>query len=273
MTRYLQHWLLAALMLSASAHAHDLWIEPTSFAPAVGQSVGARLRVGEHFVGDVVLRDPALVNQFIVADHMGRKPLAGIAGDDPAGSFRVSAAGLHVIGYSSHPSLVELPAEKFNQYLKEEGLEAAAQQRAQRNETHKPVREHFSRYAKSLVLAGAAQDKHGDKALGFTLELVAEKNPHALRAGEALPVRLTYLNRPLAGTLVVAMNRANPVDKQAARTDRDGRVRFQLRRDGMWLIKAVHMERASVMSTAQWTSFWASLTVELRGANANAKGN
>jgi hypothetical protein len=40
-----------------------------------------------------------------------------------------------VIGYRSNPSAIELAADKFNQYLKEEGLDAVAALRAQRNET------------------------------------------------------------------------------------------------------------------------------------------
>ena len=43
----------AALMFAgAAARAHDLWIEPTRFAPAAGEVVGLRLLVGEHFVGE-----------------------------------------------------------------------------------------------------------------------------------------------------------------------------------------------------------------------------
>ena len=55
--------------------------------------------------------------------------------------------------------------------------------------------------------------------------LVAERNPYTMTAGQDLPVRLTYQNRPLAGTLVVAINRANPAQKLSARSGKDGRRR------------------------------------------------
>jgi uncharacterized GH25 family protein len=177
---------------------------------------------------------------------------------------------LLVIGYRSNPSDVQLTAEKFNQYLKEEGLDAVAATRARRNETTARVREIFSRCAKSLVLAGSAGEAQRDRPLGFTLELVAEKNPYALGTGDDFPVRLTYENRPLAGALVVAINRQNPSDKLSARTDSDGRVRFRLPRGGMWLVKAVHMVPARPGDDADWVSFWASLTFEMRGSDARA---
>src|SRR5262249_11871728 len=107
--------------------------------------------------------------------------------------------------------------------------------------------------------------------LGFTLELVAERNPYTLRPGEELPIRLTYQNRPLAGALVVAMNRLNPGEKLSARSDSEGRVRFRLRSSGMWMIKSVHMIPAQANTNAEWNSFWASLTFEL--PSAMAKGN
>jgi uncharacterized GH25 family protein len=171
-----------------------------------------------------------------------------------------------IIGYQSRPKPIVLPAATFNQYLKEEGLDAITAQRARRNQTNSDARELFLRCAKSLVRYGAPRDAQADRALGFTLELVAEKNPYALQAGQDLPVRLTYEGHPLAGALVVAMNRANPVAKLSARTDGDGRVLFRPPLDGIWLIKAVHMVPASKDANADWASFWASLTFELKSS-------
>jgi uncharacterized GH25 family protein len=264
-------WLVVVVAIAlsrASLFAHDMWIDPTTFSPESGQIVGVRLRVGQDLLGDPIPRNPALINQFVFEDSAGRKPLVGRDGADPAGLLRVAVPGLLVIGYHSNPSAVELTPEKFNQYLKEEGLDAVAALRAGRNETGAKAREIFSRCAKSLVSSGSANEKQSDRALGFTLELVAERNPYSIAAGQELPVRLTYEGRALAGALVVAMNRQNPSEKLTARTDKDGRVRFRLRPGGMWLVKAVHMVPAPADSNAEWASFWASLTFELRTTNA-----
>jgi uncharacterized GH25 family protein len=259
---------VAVALSQAPLFAHDMWIVPTTFSPEPGEIVGVRLRVGQDLLGDPLPRDPALVNQFVVEDAAGRKPVYGRDGADPAGLLRVATPGLLVIGYRSNPSAIKLAAEKFNQYLKEEGLDTVAALRARRNETGATAHELFSRCAKSLVLSGSPSEAQGDRRLGFPLELVAERNPYAVRAGQDLPVRLTYENRPLAGALVVAMNRLNPSEKLAARTDSDGRVRFRLRPGGMWLIKAVHMIPAPAGTSAEWASFWASLTFELGAPNA-----
>src|SRR5262245_11005931 len=101
LTRYttmmsIVRWL--PLLAAANIWAHDMWIEPAAFCPAAGQIVGVRLRVGQDFIGDPLPRDPALVREFVFEDAEGRKPLIGRSGSDPAGFFRIAAAGLHVVG-------------------------------------------------------------------------------------------------------------------------------------------------------------------------------
>jgi len=253
--------LLIAVPLSCGALlAHDMWLEPETFAPAPDQVVSVRLRVGQDLLGDPLPRDPSLINQFVFEDAAGRKPVIGRTGGDPAGFLRVTQPGLLVVGYRSNPSTVELDAEKFNQYLKDEGLDGIATLRAQRNQSGSVARELFSRCAKTLVLSGSANEAQSDHMLGFPLELVAERNPYKLPTGDELPVRLTYENRPLAGALVVAMNRLKPSEKQSVRTDKNGCARFHVRPGGMWMIKAVHMIPAPAGANAEWMSYWASLT-------------
>ena len=262
---------LAALeLVIAPLFAHDMWIEPTTFFPATGSIVGAKLRVGQNLLGDPLPRDTGLIKDFIFEDSEGRKSLVGRDGSDPAGYLRIASPGLVVVGYLSNPSAVELEAEKFNQYLKDEGLDGIAALRAQRKQTGAKARELFTRCAKSLVLSGAPGEKQTDRQLGFTLELFAERNPYLLHPGDELPLRLTYLNKPLPGALVIAMNRLNPVERVSARTDAAGRVKLPLRAEGMWMIKAVHMIPAAAGTNADWMSYWASLTFEMQNTSNTA---
>jgi len=259
---------LVVMASGASVAAHDLWIEPTAFFPEPGKIVGVRLRVGQDLLGDPLPRDPDLINQFVVVDPSGRRPIVGRDGADPAGLLRVTSPALLVVGYRSNPSPIVLAADKFNAYLRDEGLDAVAAARSRDHRTNADAREIFARCAKSLILSGPPSERQGDQTLGFTLELVAEKNPYLLHTGDDLGVRLTYENQPLAGALVIALNRSNPAAKLTARSDRNGRVSFRLPAEGFWLIKAVHMIPAPSGSNADWESFWASLTFELRNPTA-----
>jgi len=240
--------------------AHDFWIEPSTFHPAVPSQLNVALRVGQDFRGDPVPRDDRRIDRFVLAGPAGESAIAGLPGTDPAGFARIERPGLAVIGYRSRRTSIELEAEKFEKYLTEEGLERVGRVRAERGETHKPGKEVYSRCAKSIVLAGGGSAAGFDRPLGFSLELVPEKL--AEKPGE-LPVRLLYDGRPLEGALIIAMNRDEPEKKISARTGRDGRVRLLLTRAGACLVKAVHMVPAPKDTGADWESLWASLTFEI----------
>lgn len=250
-------------LLSATLCAHDFWIEPSTFRPAVGSDVAARLMVGQKFRGEALPRNPALIVKFVLVSDRGETPVAGRAGAEPAGRVAISEPGLLVLGYRSLNSPLALEAAKFEEYLREEGLESVIAARVRRGESGKPSREVFSRCAKSLLSAGGGGESGYDRSLGFTLELIPERNPYALERGGELPVRLLYEGRPLKGALVAALPYAAPEERLSQRTDRDGRVRLRLPRVGAWLFKAVHMVPASADTGADWQSLWASLTFEI----------
>jgi uncharacterized GH25 family protein len=259
--------LALALLPAAACWAHDFWIDPSSFHPAPGQRVTVRLRVGQHFRGDPVPRDPALLQRFAVVGPGGAEtPVPGVPGAEPAGFATLTAPGLSLIVYTGGRSPVSLDGAKFETYLAEEGLEAVRAARAKKGQTAAPVKEVFSRDAKAFLAVGGKSGAGFDRVLGLTLELIPEKDPAALAPGAELPVRLLYRGKPLAGALVAALPRDQPREqpdaKVTARTDAAGRARLRLERPGVWLVKAVHMVPAPADAQADWESFWASLTFE-----------
>ena len=275
---------MLAWLVAAPAMAHDFWIEPASFSPLPGQTVAVRLLVGEHFSGDAVARPPAeSMHRFVLVDagtgagpNAGRNAgphagftLPGRTGADPAGVFRLAGPGAYVIGFHGKANAIELLADKFNAYLREEGLESVLEVRARRDQLNQPGREIYVRCAKSLLLAGSARADGlpADRILGFPLELIAERQPGLLRDGEVLPVRLLHDGRPLAGALVVALHRDDPGRRLALRSGADGRVLLPLARPGQWLVKAVHMRPAPADSGADWESLWASLSFSSGGVH------
>jgi uncharacterized GH25 family protein len=255
-----------ASLVAASLSAHDFWIEPTTYQPAVGSTLGLRLVVGQEFRGVALKRNPALIAKFVLVSGAGETPVGGRAADEPAGTVRVEQRGLQLIAYRSRESRVSLEAAKFERYLEEEGLEAVIEARAKSGDSRKPSREIFSRSAKSLIAAGGSGTTGYDRVLGLTLELVPEKNPYAMRSSEDLPVRILYEGKPLAGALVVALAYEDTEKKIAQRSDKNGRATLRLSKEGVWLVKAVHMVPAAGDSKADWQSTWASLTFEIPSA-------
>lgn len=254
--------LLYFLFFLHSALAHDFWIEPESFRPAVGQKVPVHLYVGMDFKGEPALYIPQWFERYVYVNTQGEKPITGLPGDDPAGTVPITATGLTVIGYRSTKFTVTFDtAEEFEKYLIKEGLERNLVLLNKSKSSKGKITENYSRSAKALLMNGTATTP-ADRVLGFRIELIAEKSPYA--GGGPIPFRLLYENRPLVGALVVAFNKTSPLVKLKARTDQEGRVTFDIKRRGTWLVTAVHMIPAPSGTDAQWESTWASLSFELR---------
>lgn len=254
--------LLGLALAASAARAHDFWIEPSSYRPAVGTVVGLSLRVGENFKGEPVPRQAERIERFVLAGPGGVQAAVGSEGDDPAGSARIVAPGGYVAGYRSREAFIELEAEKFEAYLAEEGLERISRLRAERGESSKPGREAYSRCAKSLVEAGSVGSGF-DHTLGFPFEIVPVRNPYALRGGGEMPVILLHGGQPLEGALVVVLRKGDPAFRRTARTDADGRAVFKLPKAGTYLVKSVHMTPAPPDAESDWQSLWASLTFRI----------
>jgi uncharacterized GH25 family protein len=256
----------AGLVLFACARvsAHDFWIEPNTFSATAGAPLSFALRVGEHFKGDPVPRQAAMIERFVIAGPDGVRDVIGREGSDPAGFTTIAAPGTYVVGYRSRVKSVELEAAKFEQYLREEGLERIIDQRKQSGRSNTPGIEIFSRCAKAIVTSPSEGIK--DQALGLRLELIAEK----ITPGKPATFRLLYEGQPLEGALVVAISKDAPMEKLTARTNKAGRVNLTLPGGGVWLLKAVHMVPAARETMAEWESLWASTTFELPAAVTSA---
>ena len=269
--------IAATLGLAHGAIAHDFWMEPATFRPAPGAKTPLTLHVGMDFKGESVIFNAEYFNRYIVGGPDGERRIEGELGDDPAGRISTPKPGVYAAIYDSKKFEVSFDDfNKFEAYLKEEGLErqlAFAKARGAGK-----VTEMYSRCAKTLVAVGpipipipgssarsstAAAGQSFDRYFKCALELVAENNPYILKPNGELRLRLLFREQPVEGVLIAAFNKADPTTKLHARTDKDGRVTVVLPRNGVWLIKAVHMVVAPRLIRGDWESFWASLTFEM----------
>ncbi len=255
-------FLLTALA-AVPAGAHEYWIEPASFRPAVGQKVPLRLYVGQDFRGESQIFLPALFDRYAVVGPGGGQSVTATAGDDPAGHFTPAQPGLHVVVYHSNLATVDFDTRaEFERYLDKEGLERVRSlPDYERLVNRKIIRERYSRNAKSLITVGSPTEP--DRVVGLPLELIAERNPAVGGQRGAFPVRLLHKGKPLQGALVLAFQRTNPVTRITARTDENGRAQLPLKNSGLWLLSAVHLAPAPRFAREEWESLWASLTFEL----------
>ena len=249
-----------------AAAAHAFWIEPHAFWLPRPGDVDANLMVGSEAQRDRWGAKASLVSRIVRRGPGGEQDLRAVLRAPPAeadAKVRLAWPGLHLIAVETHETVQELPADRFNAYASEEGLSLALAERARRNTEDRPGREAFSRRAKALIQVGPRTQDASAVAtarLGQTLEIVPERDPFTLPAGEPLPVRLYYEGRPLSGATVELISLDIAGGRVARRvTDADGRVSLKLPRVGSWLLNAIWskpVERAD----ADFETVFASLT-------------
>jgi Domain of unknown function (DUF4198) len=251
---------LACLLAPRPAFSHEFWIEPERFRTTPGAKDGIRLHVGQYFKGNSIpwLKDN--YEDFYYSDARGTEKIRGVLGDDPAGTITVRAAGrIWIVLRSMYFELTYDKPGEFDAFLVKEGIDHLVP----RDERKVPVKETYSRCAKSLLLAGPARPASApDRAFGLPLEIVAETDPYAGKPTE-FKVKLLYRGAPLPGALVIAFHKAVPDRRLEARTDASGRARLPVDRQGVWLLNAVHLLPASKKSGARWETMWSSLTFEI----------
>ncbi|HTU45391.1 MAG TPA: DUF4198 domain-containing protein [Bryobacteraceae bacterium] len=260
--------LLIASMFATATFAHDLYILPQSFGVEAGARVTVGFHNGDSFPESEVAPTIARLKTAQLLSAFGGVPIDDlkVEGNRATGVVMVpDHKGTMILSVETVPNFIELEPEKFIEYLKEEGMEHVIEWRSQHGEASKPGRERYSKFAKSLITSGSP-DEFYNHTFGFPIEIIPDANPAALRAGRELPVRIMFRGKP-ASNLQVEAAWATAEQKKTTvigRTDANGRIRVPINAAGKWRLHSLVMERCQEPAAADWESFWASLTFEIR---------
>lgn len=271
-------WLFtfACLLGTAMLNAHEFWLQPSTFTPATGETVELSLRVGMDFKGEIRPFVRERVASFQHLSSEGREywlqRVQADADHPPAAhALRLDTPGTHVIAVDSTPNLITLEAEKFNAYLKDEGLDSALRQREVAGESKRVGRERYVRSVKTLVRVGGKADPTGYQPTGQRLEILPVA-PSLERTGAGLfQVALVFERQPLSGALVRAWQRKqDQLISLETRSDERGLASFNLPSGGVWMFSLVHMVRLKEVAEADWESIWGNLTLSLSALSSPA---
>ncbi|WP_082385137.1 DUF4198 domain-containing protein [Brevundimonas sp. AAP58] len=237
--------ILAALIsgvLASSATAHDFWIQPSAYRVETGSRVTVSLYVGHGEARELWDADIRRIVRLTATGAEGVVGLDGVMRQGGQGDLSFAAGGLHALALETSPTTSELPADRFEAYLREEGLTPAIEARRRAGTSDRPGREIYSRRAKALVLSGgpSVQDEAiATTPIGLTLEIVPDRNPYANDGGPQGFV-VHYEGRILEDAQVELIDLS--ADEQATAaglTDAFGRVVFDIPTAGPWLVNVV----------------------------------
>ncbi|MBA3668627.1 MAG: DUF4198 domain-containing protein [Sphingomonas sp.] len=264
----MKKFFLTGLLVFAAtpALAHDFWIQPLSFQVGEGQPLTATFQVGHGQYrqrwGNDIRRIPLLVDISVGGRTDQRAQVRSDASADFVG--KLGRSGLHVLAMQTSTAFSDLPAVRFNDYLKAEGLTLPIAVRARNKSTALPGRERYTRRAKALIQVGTqtpASTVLATRPIGMKLEIVPEKNPYMLDRARRLPVYVLYKGKRLPNASVRLTSLefdARPLESEI--TDRAGRATFTVPAVGSWLINVIWSEPISNDAKADFETTFSSLT-------------
>ncbi len=247
--------------------AHDLYLLPAKFHIEKGTTLRVAFHNGDAFPASEVAPKVARLLEPSITGAVGTVAIQSlkVQGKETLGEAKVNAVGTLIVSVRTAPNLIELEPKKFEEYLKEESLDHVLAWRKEHGETVRPGRERYSKYAKSLVQSGAS-DAFFQHRMNFPIEIVPLSDPYAVKPGSRLPVQVFFRGKPARGMQIEAAwaDGANSKTALAGRTDQDGRINVAIPQKGLWRLHTLKMERCTDSKAADWESFWASLTFEIR---------
>ncbi len=253
---------LILCLLGIGIFAHEFWLEPQKFILKVGEKINFRIFVGENFHGELVDFSEFKVQKFIHYSPVNEKNTKGQLSEKQLSDFLVfDTEGNHLIAFNNTNKFIGLPANQFNGYLKDDGLEYILAYRKEHHQLADNSREVYQRCAKTLLQVG---NKHTDiykKNTGMRLELIPDANPYETR-NQKLTFQVLFDNKPVKDALVVVWHKGNNVKTtiQKYRSDTDGKISFSYVKKDRWMVSTVKMIENANKQEADWQSYWGSYT-------------
>lgn len=253
--------IFSLLVLVAAVQAHEFWLQPQKFRFNVGEILEINFKVGENFEGDYWDLTRHKVERLDVYTTKGKTDISKDVkpGKNTNLSYILAVEGTHLFVMQSNAAFIELEGEKFNAYLKEDGLDNILDQRTSKGELGNPAKEYYTRFAKLLIQSGVKTDEIFKQPIGLKHEIIPLQNPSVLKVGDNMECQILFKNKPAAHQMVKVWNRVdNRTFLQNLYTGKDGVIKFPISAEGYWMVSTVRMD-ASQNAAVDYESSWASL--------------
>lgn len=243
--------------------AHEFWLEPQQYIFSRGEEINIRFKAGEGFAGENWKGNQQKVNELKLHYADVTDDLKNALSDDEGDSLQFSffEEGTAVVTFNNINSYIELDAQKFNEYLHEDGLTSAIEYRKEHNETDSMGREFYQRSVKTIIQVGIKKTDVFKKQTTLPLDIIPLSHPYTIGNEQTMKVKVLFKGEPLANTKIKTWHKMpGTVTDTSYMSDENGEISFPVTTSGEWMVSCVHMIRLPNDSQAQWQSYWGSVT-------------
>ena len=253
-----------------TAFAHDTWLISATNFGRVGAPFRLGLTSGETFPND----DFSIVSNRVARAIVREAGVTRALPRPTPAALRLEymwtprSAGVASVGIELQPKTLVLEPRLIDEYLSEIDASDAIRATWKSLGEKQKWTESYTKHAMTFVRVAPARndsawiaDKSWTRPLGLALEIVPERDPTALRAGDTLVVRVLRRGVPVPGFSVGAI-REGRSKAIFFHTDAAGRARVIVDADGRWLLNGTSLRRSTTGATV-WESDFVTATVHV----------
>lgn len=253
-----------AFAVLSPARAHDTWLIPDQFNVAPKSTITLDMTSGMEFPKLDAGPKPERVKSASCRLAGKSFEITDKSAAPNSLQFKADLAneGVATFWVKLPPRVIELTPDQVKEYLDEvDAPEALRQEWAGMKEPR--WRESYTKHPKTFARVGQPpSDRSWAEPVGMFLEIVPEKDPTALKAGDDFPVRVLKGGAPFPDFSLNAVSAGEPKG-ETRKTDSNGRVTFRLNKNGRWLLRGTDI-RKSTQPDTDWESDFTTLTLEVK---------
>ena len=242
--------------------SHEMWLDTTTFRPAIGNDFQINLKNGQMFEGIELSYFKNRFSEFYYINDNQKFNIESRMGDTPAATLSINNNTLLTVIYVSTKSTITYKSmDKFSDFTTEKGENWAIETHFDSKFPETNFREDYYRFSKILIGVGDA--KGTDQNMGLQHELVALTNPYIVSSSDEFFVQLLFNKQPQKNRKITIFERDinKKVSVQTAFTNSKGICKFTVTQGNEYLVDNVILElNNNPKNDIFWTSYWASLT-------------
>lgn len=232
-------------VLSLTAFAPDGFLLPESFYLHKGDKLSVHLLSGDNFNKEDEGRyNSKRTTKFNIYEGNKMTDLLKVAKDSasPVLNYPVSGNGMIMVEMNTKDEVNELPHEDFVAYLTKQGYDNLAEKI--KDDTRLNLVEKYRYYLKTLVNVDNGGGSAYSKVMGNELEIVLKQNPYKKSYGDDITAIVYFKGKPLksSNVFLYIKTASGNVHPQLLATDANGQIFFSPSRDGIYMIRCIHIE-------------------------------
>jgi uncharacterized GH25 family protein len=233
------------VIIGLTAFAPDTFLLPESFYLHKGDQLKVHLLTGENMIKEGEDRyNSKKTAKFSIYEGSKLTDLLKVAKDSaaPVLSYALNSGGMVMVEMNTKDEIVELPHEDFVAYLTKQGYDNLAEKI--KDDSRLNLVEKYRYYLKTLINVDNGGGNAYSKVLGNDLEIILKQNPYKKSYGDDITAVVYFMGKPLknSNVLLYIKTASGNVHPQLLTTDAAGQLYFSPSRDGIYMIRCVHIE-------------------------------